>query len=601
MAGMSSKPATYVRSTPDEPRTQREPKESDRASYRQILKSTALIGGASVINLAIGIVRTKAMALLLGPAGMGVMGLYSAVAELSQAIAGMGVISSGVRQIAEAAGSGETRRIALTVTVLRRTALVLGIFGALLLAAVALPVSEVTFGTSGHAGAIALLSLAVLLRVVSDGQAALLQGLRRIGDLAKLGMLGGVGSLLVGVPVIYALGEEGIVPSLIAGAGLGLLGSWWYSRRIEVETPRVRASQWVPEVAELLKLGFAFMASGLMMAGAAYAIRMMVSRTVGIEAAGLYQSAWTIGGMYVGVVLQAMGADFYPRLTAAVGNPRECNRLVNEQTHASLLLAAPGALGTLALAPLVIDVLYSAKFGGAVEVLRWLCFGMLLRILSWPMGFIILAKGARNFFFWSEAAWTGVYLGLASVCIDNFGLAGAGIAFLASYVFHCLLIYPIARHLTGFCWSAANLDHGLLFLSLMILVFFAFEVMPPFHAIVVGIIATVLSAVYSAQSLLTLVSLDTCPAKIRNLLQRFVSGIAPRNSGEILAQTVVIGSQSRRHAPSRILLSLFMFGSSAVIWVYWFTGRYEWQPWLQGLAIELESNSKRFVLMYVGR
>ena len=43
-------------------------------SYGQILRSSATIGGASIVNLAIGIVRTKAMALLLGPAGIGLIG-----------------------------------------------------------------------------------------------------------------------------------------------------------------------------------------------------------------------------------------------------------------------------------------------------------------------------------------------------------------------------------------------------------------------------------------------------------------------------------------------------------------------------------------------
>ncbi len=45
------------------------------SSHRQIFKSTALIGGTQVINMGIGIVRTKALAVLLGPAGMGLAGL----------------------------------------------------------------------------------------------------------------------------------------------------------------------------------------------------------------------------------------------------------------------------------------------------------------------------------------------------------------------------------------------------------------------------------------------------------------------------------------------------------------------------------------------
>jgi antigen flippase len=99
-------------------------------SYGQILKSSALIGGASVVNIAIGIVRTKVMAVLLGPAGFGLFGLYGSIANLTQSIAGMGINSSGVRQIAEAVGSDNTERIAQTTTVLGRISIFLGVMGA---------------------------------------------------------------------------------------------------------------------------------------------------------------------------------------------------------------------------------------------------------------------------------------------------------------------------------------------------------------------------------------------------------------------------------------------------------------------------------------
>jgi len=143
---------------------------AEKHTYGQILKSSALIGGSSMVNIAIGIIRTKAMAVFLGPAGFGLMGLYGSIVDLAQSIAGMGINSSGVRQIAEAAGSGETERIARTVVVLRRTSVVLGILGAVLLIVFSRQVSTLTFGSDQHAVAVALLSLAVFFRLVSAGQ-----------------------------------------------------------------------------------------------------------------------------------------------------------------------------------------------------------------------------------------------------------------------------------------------------------------------------------------------------------------------------------------------------------------------------------------------
>src|SRR5437868_4415069 len=63
--------------------------ERAKESYGQILKSSAVIGGSSVLNICIGIVRTKAMAMLLGPAGFGLFGLYGSIQNLTQSVVGM--------------------------------------------------------------------------------------------------------------------------------------------------------------------------------------------------------------------------------------------------------------------------------------------------------------------------------------------------------------------------------------------------------------------------------------------------------------------------------------------------------------------------------
>jgi antigen flippase len=502
--------------------------EPEKHTYSQILKSSALIGGATAANLLVRIVRTKAMAMLIGPAGVGLLGVYGSISDLSQSIAGLGVNNSGVRQIAEAVGSGETDWIARTVYVLRRASILLGALGAAALVALSKPISSLTFGTPEHAGSVALLSLAVLFSLVSAGQGALIQGMRRISDLATMGVLGAVLGAAVSIPVVYFLRENGVVPALVVAAGITLVTSWWYSRKVRIRPAALKASQIKHEAGSLLRLGLAFMASGLMMMGSAYLIRVTILRKLGFEAAGYYQAAWTLGGLYVGFILQAMGADFYPRLTAAAKNNPLCNRLVNEQARVGLLLAGPGVMATLTFAPVVIVLFYTAKFIAAVEILRWLCLGITLRVIAWPMGFVVLAKGKQSLFFWSEILWTTVYLGLAWFFISEYGLKGAGIAFFGSYISHGLIVYVIVRRLSGFRWSTENQRTGLMFLSAIALVFCGFYVMPLAWAVGAGTVAVLVSAVYSVKTLVRLVGTDRLPRPLRSLFAGF--GSCPEGS-----------------------------------------------------------------------
>jgi antigen flippase len=493
---------------------------SDEYTYGQILKSSALIGGSSVVSTGIALVRTKLLALLLGPAGFGLIGIYGSIADLARSIAEMGINNSGVRQIAAAVGSGETERIARTVTVLRRMSIILGSLGALLLFVFSKPLATLSFGDDRHAGAIALLSLAVFFRLVADGQGALIQGMRRITDLAKMGVLAALFGTIISIPVVYLLREDGVVVFLVGVAAMSIVTSWWYSRKVQIQVPAMTASQVRQEVAALLKLGFAFMANGFLTIGAAYAVRTIVLRNLGLAAAGLYQSAWSLGGLYCFYIYQGIFADFYPRLVGVANENRQCNRLVNEQTHITLLLAAPGVIATLTFAPEVIHLFYSSEFNAALEILRWICLGAALRVIYQPMGFIVVAKGKQGLFFGTELAWTIVNVSLSWLCVRSFGLSGAGIAFFGSYLFYGFMMYPIARRLSDFRWSAENWKTGLVFFSLTAIVFCGFYVLPPLLATGVGILATIASGVYSTRVLVKLVSPERIPRRIRQLLVR---------------------------------------------------------------------------------
>jgi PST family polysaccharide transporter len=289
------------------------------------------------------------------------------------------------------------------------------------------------------------------------------------------------------------------VPSLIAVAASTLITSWWYSHKIDIAAVSPSGAEIWRETSALVKLGFAFMASELLMMSSAYIVRIIVRQAAGMEATGFYQAAWTLGGLYVGMILQSMGADFYPRLAAVVHDHAQCNRLVNEQARVSMLLAGPGVLATLTFAPLVIWLFYAPNFGSAVSLLRWISLGIALRVISWPMGFIIMAKGRQNLILLCEASWTLVHLGLAWILVGTIGIDGAGIAFFGSYVFHIGLTYGVVRALSGFRWSADNRHTVLQYLALMAVVFLGCRFLQSTYATVVGALASLLSAVYAAR------------------------------------------------------------------------------------------------------
>ena len=425
-------------------------------SHMEALRSSSIIGGSSIVMMLIRMVRTKAVALMLGPAGVGLEAVFDSIVVLAKTVFDFGLGTSGVREVAVAAATGSDEAVARTVFTLRRVCLVLGVAGGLTVFFGADVISTVAFGDVSQSGNIRLLSLMVAFGPIATGWAALLTGMRRIGDLARMNVWGTLAGAGLSIPFIYLWGAAGIAPYLVIAAGVALLIAWLYARRIPLVTVTLSHREVFARARGMMRLGMALVATYLLSTGALFVVRILVTRTQGVESAGLFQAATALSMVYVGFILQAMGTDYFPRLTAVAFDDTRTNHTVNEQAEISFLLAIPGVLATVALSPWVISILYSSQFDLAADVLTWQMAGMLLRIVSWPLGFVLLARGRGVALVWTEVAAWSVYVLLSWLGLETFGLVGVGMAFLGLYIFHSIMMYSVVRSMSGFRWQSSN-------------------------------------------------------------------------------------------------------------------------------------------------
>ena len=429
---------------------------SDRHHYRSVVQATTLVGAGSLAALLVGLVRTKALALLLGPAGVGLAGLYTTLLAPLTILGGLGMETSGVRQLAAAAGQGDQARANAVARALLRLGWVCGLGGGLAAALLARPLSRWTFQSDGHAPAIALLGFAVLGGNLLAFHSGVLQGSRSLGALARLAVWSALGGALVSIPCYGLLGLRGIVPALLLASFWSAFVSWLLVRRAPVvaagDVPvRLRA-----EARGLLRLGLPLMATGLMGACVTYVARLIVLRQFALDGVGLWGAAVNISGVLVSFILSAMGTDYFPRLAGLAHNTAEVSRAVNTQVEIALCLALPALLATLLFAPLGLRILYSGQFDAAVPVLRWSVFGMFLRVVTWPLGFVILAQGRGGLYFLNDLYVHVIYLAALALGGRTWGLAGLGLAGLVQYAGYLLFILPVAWFVARATWNRAN-------------------------------------------------------------------------------------------------------------------------------------------------
>jgi len=424
-------------------------------SHRQIFHSSTLIGGASVINILISIIKVKMLAVLIGPAGVGLMGFYQNIMGTASTLAGCGLDSSGVRQIA--ASQGDKNILALVRRALFWANLMLGVLGMAILWLVREPVAKMVFHDTVHAGEVGWLGVGVFLSLITASQMALLQGLRRIGDIARVNVLGSVAGSVVGVLIIWWLGQDGVHWFVLAAPAASVCFSSWYAARLprsyaECDWPVLR-QQWQA----MMTLGVPLMAAGVLTLVTQLVARTLVMRDLGLDASGYFQAAWTISMSYIGFVLGAMATDYLPRLAESIQDHERATHLVNEQTEMTLLMAGPVLLATLTLAPWFVGLLYTKSFAPAAEILRWQVMGDIFKVIGWPMGYIVLAKGRGDVFMATQFNWNAIYLLFLWFGMGSMGLLVVGVGFFVAYVFQVGVVRFVAGKLIGFTSQSRNL------------------------------------------------------------------------------------------------------------------------------------------------
>ena len=230
--------------------------------YAHVLKYTGIFGGVQGLNILIGLVRSKLVALILGPAGMGLASLLNTIVNFVSQATSLGISFSAVRHLSEIFDSGDQRRIAAYVKTVRAWSMVTALAGAAVCIVTAPWLAGYAFGGEGHTWQVMALAPTVAAMALTGGETAILKGARRLRELAKTQVMLVILSLVVAVPTYLLMGASGIIPviTLTALAALGVTAR--FSLRL-YPLSLCGARRTLGEGTDMVRLGLAFIMSGV--------------------------------------------------------------------------------------------------------------------------------------------------------------------------------------------------------------------------------------------------------------------------------------------------------------------------------------------------
>ncbi len=408
---------------------------SETGEYKNIFKTTFLFGFVQVFNILVKACLNKIVALILGPTGMGVIGLFNTTINFLQTGAGLGISQAAVRDVSEANKIHDNKKYSFIISLINKVVLFTSLLGIIITIILSPFLSNWTFGNSDYIISFICLSIVVGLNIYSEGQLAVLKGMRQLRSLAKASMIGAFVGLVSAVPFYYFFGENGIVPSLFVVACSSVFFSNYYVRKIKFDRIKLTIKEMFSKASTMVKMGCALMFVSFIGYFSDLIIVSYISNHGGLTDVGLYQAGITIITSYFGIIITAMSTDYYPRISAVHQDNIKLQNEMNNQSETGLIMLFPLVMTFVILSSFFIRILYSDEFFRTNEYTDYAMIGSLIISVSNCMGMVLLAKQVAKIFLWSVITQRIIMLGIYILFYNTFGLLGLGL----SYIIHGIL------------------------------------------------------------------------------------------------------------------------------------------------------------------
>jgi O-antigen/teichoic acid export membrane protein len=474
-------------------------KENDEL-YSHVLKFTGLFGGVQGLNVVIGLVRNKFVALLLGPGGMGLVSLFNTTVQLISQATHLGISFSAVRHISEYYDAENTEKVAHYVKVVRGWCLLTALVGMLVCVVLGPFLSSATFSWGDHTLHFVLLAPAIGMIAITGGETAILKGQRKLGALALVQIVAALASLVISIPIYYFFWQAGIVPVIVLMAFVTMCATLWFSLRL---FPLQFGGTYgiLGEGMEMVRLGVAYTLAAVIGTASEMLIRSYLNVVGDLDVLGLYNAGYMLTITYAGMVFSAMETDYYPRLSAVQHDIRATNETVNRQMEVSLLLVSPMLAALIIALPVVVPLLFSQEFLPVVGMAQVAALAMYMKVLTLPVAYITLARGYSLSYLFLETSYFVVFVILIFFGYRYWGLFGTGVAITLAHVFEFLLVNAYAYKKYGYRSSATVYGYAIVQGALGLLAYILTLVADGYLYWAVGALIVMLSGLLSLKAL----------------------------------------------------------------------------------------------------
>ena len=412
-----------------------------------IVRTGFYTGIATASRLLAGLVVIKLVAWFAGPAGVGKLGQFMSLMSLLAVLAGGGISAGIVKYVAEYRNDPRrlSRLLAAALWYALCASCVMGCAALILSRQLAVwLLDDPRYENLIRILAVAQLGIALINYILS-----VINGFMDVRRLALIQVVGSLLSVAMVIGLSRWLHLYGALLALVVGQVLTLavgLPAWWRSPYFQRNMLRMRFDREM--TTRLAAFSLMTLTSALLPPLVNIVVRNHLATQFGWEQVGYWQAVSKVSDAYLLFLTTAINIYYLPKLAST----HERKSLVIELRSAYRYLI-PAVIVLAALVYLLRDDvtqwLFNANFASANPLYGPQLVGDVLKVASFVLSYLMLAKAMTRLFVVSECVFAVSYLALVYVFTASFGLIGAMYAFAVNYLLYLLFNIGVARRYLG--------------------------------------------------------------------------------------------------------------------------------------------------------
>ncbi|MBR9846884.1 MAG: O-antigen translocase [Algicola sp.] len=409
-----------------------------------LLKTTFFSGISTAVSLVCRLITNKIVAVYLGTNGMFLLGQLKDLINIGQITGSLGAGNGIIKYVASYKEDQEKMTSFLT------TGLKLHIYFSLLVCILTFTFKDVLSSYLFHdlkfSNAIALLAFSFITLSLHSFFMAIFNGLKKIKTYITINIIATIIASALVIVFVLKFKIIGAFYALILSQFLGFAISFLFIRKLHLLSLK-RFSFKIDKThfKNLTQFSYMAIAAPVCMIGATLFIRFFLNDKLGSNYAGSWEGMWRISAIYIMFLTTTFKFYLLPTFSEITG--RKLKREVFKVWTLSIPTIVVITLTVYFLKDIIIPLLFSKEFMLINTILLFHLLGDAVKINSWVLGNILIAKANTKVFIVFQIGWAVIFCSLSVILVKSHGFVGVSIAYFLTYVLHFIAMNIYFRKL----------------------------------------------------------------------------------------------------------------------------------------------------------